>query len=537
MDSKENNKKEVNFRPPIVVILGHVDHGKTTILDYIRKSKVAEKESGGITQHIGAYQVTLPFEARSSRGQQAEGSHSETDEILRQAQNDFAINRKITFIDTPGHEAFSAMRSRGAKVADLAILVVAADEGIKPQTKEAILHIKKSELPMIVAINKVDKAGAQVEKVKNELAIAEVYLESIGGKVPAIEVSAKTGQGIDDLLETILLLSEVEGLGKIIDGQVVEGVVVESQLDPHLGASATLLVKNGILKLKDAISFDSVFGTIKQMFDFKSEIIKEALPSAPAVVSGLSQVPGVGERWVVCDSLDAAKKRTEEIAIKEKEKREPMDVLIIGDNQKVFNLIIKADVLGSLEAIRESLKIIPQEKIVLRIIKAEVGDIAESDIKLAESSKSIIFGFRIKKINPSFSYMAERAGIQIFVYNIIYDLIKDVREKASLLLEPEVIRHALGQAKVIAYFKEQAKQQIFGARVLSGKIENSVLADVLRNKEKIGFGKIIQLQKNKSNIKEGTEGEECGFLFEGNIKVEIGDILDVYREEKKYPEL
>jgi len=506
MSLKENNKKEIKFRPPIVVILGHVDHGKTTILDCIRKSKVAEKESGGITQHIGAYQV----------------EHN---------------GKLITFIDTPGHEAFSAMRSRGAKVADLAILVVAADEGIKPQTKEAISHIKKSELPMIVAINKIDKAGAQIEKVKNELAVAEVYSEAIGGKVPVVEVSAKTKEGIDDLLETILLLSEVEELGKITDEQIAEGVVIESQIDPHLGASATLLIKNGVLKLKDAISFDSAFGTIKQMLNFKLEVIKEAPPSAPVVVSGLSQVPGVGEKWIVCDSLEVARKRTEEIILRGKEKGEPMDVLVINDSQKVFNLIIKADVLGSLEAIRESLKIIPQEKIILRIIKAEAGDIAESDIKLAESSKSIIFAFRIKKMSSSFSYMVERAGVQIFLYNIIYDLIKDVREKASLLLEPEIIRHALGQAKVIAYFKEQAKQQIFGARVVSGKIENNVLADILRNKEKIGFGKIVQLQKNKSNIKEGTEGDECGFLFEGNIKVEIGDTLDVYREEKIYPEL
>lgn len=504
--NKIEEKKEV--RPPIVVILGHVDHGKTSILDYIRKTKVVEKESGGITQHIGAYQAECN-------------------------------GKLITFVDTPGHEAFSAMRSRGAEVADLAILVVAAEEGVKPQTKEAILHIKKAGLPMIVAINKIDKREAQPEKVKNELAKEEIFAESMGGKVPVVGVSAKTGQGINELLEMILLVSEMENIGQIEDSGLscpAEGVVIESYLDSQRGPSVTFLIKKGKLKLRDIVSAETAFGTVRSMQDFRFKAIQEAGPSTPVLITGLNQVAGVGEKWEVCDDLEGAKKKTEQKSIREKEKREPIDLLNISADQKVLNLILKADVNGSLEAIRESLKIIPQEEVVLRVLKAEVGEIGESDIKLAGSAKAVAFGFRVK-IHPVASHMAERAGVKVLIYQVIYDLIQGVREESSLFLEPEILRQILGKAKVIAYFKDSGSRQVVGARVTEGRIERGALIDVLRKGEKIGFGKLTQLQKNKLDIKEGTKDEECGILFEGNGKIELGDILEIYREEKKKREL
>lgn len=509
--NQEKTKEKKEFRPPIVVILGHVDHGKTSILDYIRKTKVAEKEAGGITQHIGAYQVK---------------------------HND----KLITFIDTPGHEAFSAMRSRGAKVADLAILVVAAEEGVRPQTKEAILHIKKAGLPMIIAINKIDRKEAQPEKVKGELGREEVFVESMGGKVPAVEVSAKTGQGINELLEMILLVSEVENIGQIEDSslpsnlgglsQRAEGVVIESYLDSQRGPAATFLVKKGRLKLRDIVSTETAFGAVRTIQDFRLKAIQEAGPSVPVLVTGLNQAPGVGEEWKVYNNLEEAKNKTERKSVKEKKRRESIELLDTSSGKKVLNLILRADVLGSLEAIRESIKIIPQEEVVLRILKAEAGEIGESDIKLAESAKAVIFGFRTK-IHSVAASMAERAGVKILIYQVIYDLIQSVREELTFLLEPEIFRRMLSKAKVIAYFKASGNRQVIGARVTEGKIERGALIDVLRKGEKIGSGKLIQLQKNKLDIKEGVKDEECGILFEGQAKIEIGDILEAYREEKK----
>ena len=500
-DAVNPQKEKQQFRPPVVVVLGHVDHGKTSILDYIRQTKIAEKESGGITQHIGAYQV----------------SHN---------------NKLITFIDTPGHEAFSAMRSRGAQVADLAILVVAADEGIKPQTKEAISHIKKAGLSMIVALNKIDKKDVQPEKVKADLAKEEIYVESFGGKVPSVEVSAKTGQGINDLLDLILLIAEVEGLGKIELAAFASGVIVESKLDARRGPSATLLIKNGLLKIRDIVAAESTFGTVRIMEDFRLKSLTEAGPSSPVLMIGFEQVPGVGEKWQVYQDIDTARQIVAETLIKEKNKKEPVEFIEIDPNKKILNVIIKADVIGSLEAIRESLMNIPQDEVTLRIIKAEVGDINETDIKSANSSNAQIFGFRIK-MPPSLAVMADNLKVNVFLYDIIYDFIQAVREEAIFLLSPKIVRQELGRGKLIAYFKQTGNRQIAGFRVLDGKVERGCLVDVLRNSEKVGNGKIVQLQKNKLEIKEGSKDEECAMLFEGEIKLEIGDSLEFYKEEKK----
>ncbi|MBI4709019.1 MAG: translation initiation factor IF-2 [Candidatus Portnoybacteria bacterium] len=504
MAEKSENNLNNKSRPPVVVILGHVDHGKTSILDYIRKTKVAEKESGGITQHIGAYQV----------------EHQ---------------GKKITFIDTPGHEAFSAMRSRGAKIADIAVLVVALDEGLKPQTKEAIGHITHLNLPFVVALNKADKPGIIPDKVKKQLSESGVLVESMGGKIPSVFTSAKTGIGIDELLEIILLLSEMEDLKGDFSSSA-SGVVIESLLDKQRGPTATLLVKDGLLSSGDIVVSESTFGAIKAMEDFRGERIKEARPSTPVRVIGFEAVPPVGEEWQVAENLEAARSKATKKGEQEKRKRDFAQILEIGPEQKVFNLILKADVFGSLEAISEALRTIPQEEVILRIVSSEVGDIGESDIKLAGSAKAKVFGFRVKT-NSSVTGLAERSGIKIFNSDIIYELIQAIREEAALLLSPEVVRRELGQVKVLATFKQTGQKQIIGGRVIKGKMERGAMAEISREGEILGKGRIPQLQVNKDDVDSCPKDRECGMLFEGEARIEKGDILTIFREEKKRREL
>lgn len=538
-DNLKNTVDNLTSRPPIVVILGHVDHGKTSILDYIRKSKVAEKESGGITQHIGAYQVTMPEGALSSRGQQAEGSHVKTNKILpppRRSQDDFAAEgRKITFIDTPGHEAFSAMRSRGAKVADIAVLVVAAEEGVKPQTKEAIDIILRQNLPLIVAINKMDRPNALPDKVKKELAEKGILVESLGGKVPAVFTSTKTGLGIDELLEMILLIAEMESF----QGNAslsARGVIIESRMDARRGVTATLLVKDGALTNKDIVAAESAFGQIKTMENFLGQPLQEAGPSTPVLISGFSEVPPVGETWQTIASLEEARLKVAIKGPQERQKREPAEILNIAEGQKVFNLILKADVFGSLEAIREVIKSVPQEEVRLRVIKAEVGDIMETDIQLAESAKAKIYGFRVKN-SAGIENLAQRRGIKFALSPVIYELIQTIRQDASRLLSPEITRQKLGQLKVLEIFKVSGNQQIIGGKVLDGKIERGTQVDIFRNKKFVGSGKITQLQQNKKDTQEVGKDRECGVMLESKELMEKGDILEAYWEEKKKREL
>jgi len=501
-----NTDKKLNLqsRPPVVVVLGHVDHGKTSILDYIRKTKVAEKESGGITQHVGAYQA----------------EHK---------------GKIITFIDTPGHEAFSAMRSRGAKVADLAVLVVAADEGIKPQTKEVINLVTHLNLPFVVALNKFDKPGVIVEKVKKQLADNGVLVESLGGKVPLVATSAKTGAGIDELLEMILLLAEMEELKADVDS-LASGVVIESFLDAQRGATATLLIKHGTLNSKDIIVTESTFGAIKTMEDFRGEITKQAGPSTPVRITGFSAPPPVGEEWQATVDLEMARWRASHKGEQEKKKREPVQILDVGPDQKVFNIILKADAFGSLEALREVLKAIPQEEVLLRIVCAEVGDIGENDVKLAGPSKSKIIGFRVKT-GATAANLAERTGVRIFNFDIIYELIKAVREQMALTLEPEIIRQETGQVKILAVFKQDGRRQVVGGRVAKGKVDRGAMAEVTRAGESLGKGRITQLQVNKIDVESCQKDKECGMLFDGEPVVEKGDTLMLFKEEKKRREL
>jgi len=505
----EEKKENLLPRPPIVVVLGHIDHGKTTLLDFIRKTKVVEKEAGGITQHIGAYEI------------EKEG-------------------KKITFIDTPGHEAFSAMRARGARVADLAILVIDAGEGVKDQTKEVISYIRKSGLLTIAAFNKMDKPEANPEKVKRELAQEDILVESLGGKIPSIEISAKTGQNIEELLDLILLIAEMESF-KGDFNKSAEGVVIEAYLDTQRGTTATLLIRDGILKASDIVGTNSTFGKIRVLEDFKGKQIEKALPSMPAIVLGFETVPQVGEKFKIYTDIESAQKNIE----KKSKKREKGQVFMAEPGKRILNLILKTDVLGSLEAISDLLKNLPQDKILIRILKGEVGDINEVDVKLASLAKAKILGFRTK-INPVARDLAEKERIRIINFEVIYELVQSVRQLMEKIVEPEIIRKELGRIKTLAVFRTDKNRQVVGGKVIEGEITRGSSIEVLRSilggkgeqeGEKIGQGKLINLQKNKKDIERCQKGEECGILYEGSAKIEERDILKIYTEERRKGEL
>lgn len=499
-NNQEKNQNSKVARPPVVVILGHVDSGKTSLLLAIRNMQFTGLKPGGaITQHIGAYQVIKD-------------------------------GKKITFIDTPGHEAFSAMRSRGAKVADIAILVVDCQEGVKPQTKEAILHIKSAGTPMIVAINKVDKPGVIPEKIKAQLMKEEVAVESLGGKIPSVNVSAKTGQGIPELLDMILLLGEVEGLKSDVLGPA-EGVIIESFLDSRKGPVATIIVSEGVLKTGDTISTPSTSGKVKNMEDFQGNQIERALPSDPAVIMGFPEVPKVGEKMKVFPDAESAEKY---LAVKENKGtfKKPEQ----KEGQEILNLILKSDVEGSIEAIYEILKEIPQEKVALNVLGSEVGEINESDVKLARSARAVIFGFRVK-INNVAKQMAERDKIKIMTFDIIYDLVEGVRKFMEKIMSPQDVRTDLGKVKILAVFMADKNRQIVGGRVFFGEVKKGAQIEIVRNEEVLGKGKMISLQKNKKDADRVQKGEECGILYEGNVKIETGDILVIYTEAKVKGEL
>jgi len=489
--SEQQKNNSLQPRPPVVVVLGHVDHGKSSLLEAIKDLKITAKESGGITQHIGAYEV----------------EHQ---------------GRKITFIDTPGHEAFSAMRSRGAKVADIAVLVVAAEEGIKPQTKEAISHIKKSGIPMIVAINKIDKPQADPEKVKRELQQQDVLVESMGGQVPQVLTSAKEKKGISELLEIILLVAEMEDLkgDKTKPGQ---GVIVESYLDAHRGSTATLILRDGILQRGDIIATRTTLGKAKILENFQGEPQDKALPSMPCVVIGFEKVPQVGEKFEVYSNVEDAQKYIE----KKERKAGEGEVFVIEEGKRALNLILKADVQGSIEAIEEVLKGLPQEKVVLRILKSEVGEVSENDLKLAQGGAAKILGFRVK-INSRAAKIAERENINIMTFDVIYELAQAVRQMMEKRAASEKKRIDLGKLKVLVVFLTEKRRQIVGGKMIEGEIKKGLQLEVFRREEMVGRGRIINLQKNKKDIDRAAKGEECGILYEGDVKIEIGDILQIH---------
>jgi translation initiation factor IF-2 len=486
-------------KPPVVVILGHIDSGKTSLLNAIRKFQFTEGKPGGlITQHIGAYEV--------ERG-----------------------GKKITFIDTPGHEAFSQMRARGAKVADIAVLVLDGKKGVEAQTKEAISIIKEAKIPLICALNKADLPDIDPEKAKRELAKEGILVEEMGGKVPFILTSAKTGKGIEELLDLILLLAEIENL-KADLGKPAQGVIIESFVDPKKGPKATAILEQGKLKTGQIVATPSSFGKIRLIENFKGEKIEEAMPAQPAILYGFEECPMIGEEFIVFSNLEEAKS----YAKKKKEKEiKPLPVL---PEQKVLNLVLKTDCSGSIEPIEEILSKIPQEKVVLKIVKAEPGQINENDIKLAKTSKALILGFRVK-MTPGAKILAEREKIKVFIFDVIYDLIEGVRKLIQMVLEPEIKRVDLGKLKVLVVFFTKKTRQIIGARVIEGEVKKGTKIEVFRGGEKIGQGSILNLQKNKRDIERAGKGEEVGILYEGDRKIEIDDILLVYKEEKEKIEI
>ncbi len=514
--------QKITTRPPIVVVLGHIDHGKSSLLEAIRDFKITSKESGGITQHIGAYQV-------EEKG------------------------KKITFLDTPGHEAFSQMRSRGAKVADIAILIVDAAEGVKPQTKEAILHIKKTGIAAIVALNKIDKPESDPEKIKRELSQEDFLVESSGGKIPSVNISAKNKKGISELLELILLTAEMEEL-KAQPEKSGEGVVIESHLDSLRGFTATLLLTDGHLKTGDIVGTNSAFTKIKKIEDFQKKSLEKAIPSDPVIIFGFNQSPGVGEKFKVFPDLTKAEDYLKASKEKEgKEKKEPVKVSEEDNQKKTLNLILKTDVLVSKEVVEGILNSLTQEKINtnlkiktdsdsdrkesfdtkidLKVLKSEVGNINESDIKLALAGQAIILGFRVK-MDPTAKKVAEREKIKVITFEVIYDLVERVRKIMEKIVQPKEIRVNLGKLKVLSKFLTEKNRQIIGGKAIEGEIRKGSKIEVFREKQKIGQGKIINLQRNKKDAFSVSKGEECGILFEGNTAIEKGDILLFYVIEK-----
>lgn len=509
---KEDDASVLRERPPVVCVMGHVDHGKTKLLDTIRNTDVVSGEFGGITQHIGAYQV-------SKKG------------------------KPITFLDTPGHEAFTAMRARGAKATDIAILVVAADEGVKPQTIEAINHAKEAQVPIIVAINKMDKEGANPDRVKAELAEHGLQPEDWGGNTVIVKVSALRGDGVDDLLDMILLTAEMLNLKANPDREAV-ATVIEAHLDPNFGPVATVLVNTGTLKIMNNVIVGNTYGRIKIMKDYNGKMLRLAGPSTPVLIAGLHETPKSGDILQVVENERIAKQRAEEISlITKKDFESKMSSLnqIISHvkSDKVLKLVIKADTKGSLEAIRQSVAKIKDDEVAIKIIHAGVGTITKSDVMMASASRGLIVGFQCDFDSPFVKKIAERENVEIKKYTIIYDLLEDIKRILTGLLAPEFTEVVLGRAEVKQIFLLKKGFIIIGCRVLSGKIVSKAKIRVIRGRTSadvdniVGKGVVDSLKKGTEVVKDIGEGNECGIKFVGDVSLLPGDILEVFKEEQK----
>jgi translation initiation factor IF-2 len=503
----DDRAEDLTNRAPVVTIMGHVDHGKTSLLDAIRETNVVSGEAGGITQHIGAYQV-------EKNGQ------------------------KITFLDTPGHEAFTAMRARGAQATDIAVLVVAADDGVMPQTIESIKHAKAAGVPIIVAINKMDKGDADPTRVRTELLQHEVFVESMGGETLDVEVSAVKKTGLDKLLETILLQSEVLELKVARDGRA-EGLVIEAKLDRGRGAVATVLVQRGTLAIGDIVVAGTEFARVRALIDDKGEQVKSAGPSTPVEVLGFTGVPSAGDRFSVVETEARAREVTEyrQRLIREKVEGggatslEQMMNQLKASGISKFPLIIKGDVQGSVEAINASLNKLSTEEVSAQILMSGVGGITESDVTLASASKAIIIGFNVRA-NKQAQDLAQRDGIEIRYYNIIYDLVDDVKKAMSGLLKPERRETFIGYAEILEVFNISKAGKVAGCRVTDGIVERGAGVRLLRDNVVIHEGKLKTLKRFKDEVREVPAGQECGMAFENYEDIRQGDIIECFRVEQ-----
>ncbi len=504
---ENEDKEKLEKRPPVITILGHVDHGKTTLLDTLRKTRVTEQEFGGITQHTSAYQVKKNGEL-------------------------------ITFVDTPGHEAFQGMRERGASLADIAILVVAADDGVKPQTKEVIEFLLKNKVPTLVAINKIDKPEANINKVKQELAEHNLLLEGYGGEVPFNEISAKQNIGLDDLLKNILFLAEYYDF-RANPNRNALGIILESNKEAKKGSLATVLIKTGTLKIGQTVIIGNDISKIKRMEDFTGKSIKEAPPSTPVTLVGLSAIPQSNDLIQAESDSKKIKKFAKELSqfksrmggrIGDMGSREL--IMTINEAKKNFlPIILKTDVQGTLEAIKQIIETIETFEVKIDFVSDGVGSITESDVKMAQTSHAIIYGFNVNATSIAQQGISA-SNLKLKTFNIIYELIEDLKNEVSNLLEVEIKKVELGRLKVLANFKSTKNLAVIGGKAMDGKIVKGEKVEVFRDKEFLGMGTIIQLQHNKEDVSEVKSGSECGIAFQGKIKILPNDQLVCYKEEQ-----
>lgn len=504
----QDSEEELVKRPPVVTIMGHVDHGKTTLLDTIRKTNVVSGEAGGITQAIGAYQITYQ-------------------------------GNKITFIDTPGHAAFTEMRARGASVTDIVIIIVAADDGVMPQTKEAIDHAKAAGVPIIVAVNKMDKPGANPERVLTEMADAGIIPEAWGGDIMFVNISAKTGMGINDLLERILLISDLEEL-KANPNRYASGTVIESKMDKNLGVVSTLLIQNGTLRLGDAIVVGTCAGKVRTLKNDLNESLVSAEPSTPVTITGLSESPAAGDKFMVFENEKKAKSIANERALKSKTNNNQVRESIslddlfnrISEGEKEINVILKADVKGSEEAVRNSLLKLDVEGVHINIIRSGIGTVSPTDITLASASNAIIIGFNIRPDNKTMDFAKER-NVDIRLYNIIYKLVEEVEAAMKGKLDPIFEEKVLGKAEVRKLFKFSKVGTIAGSMVTNGMIRRDAKARIIRDGVIIYDGAINTVAREKDQVKEVKSGIECGITIENFNDIKPGDIIEAYEIVEK----
>lgn len=499
------------IRPPVVTVMGHVDHGKTKLLDTIRRTNVVATESGGITQHIGAYQVEVKDDKKNTR--------------------------LITFLDTPGHEAFSAMRAHGANITDIVILVIAGDDGIKPQTLEAVSHAKAANVPIIVAVTKMDKPEADIERIKRQLADIDLLPEEWGGKTTVVPVSSVTGDGIQQLLEVVILTADLAEL-KASPTAKPTGVVIESHVAPGLGPVATVLVQQGTLEIGTVLLFQTTYAKIRTMENHLGKRVQKASPSTPVRIAGLKAVPEFGEIFRTVENEKVAR----EIVETSQNERNIRSVKHLGlaelseaiaqGSLKELNIIVKADTQGSLEAIRNSVMELSTAEVAIKIIQEAVGDVNESDVNMALASHALIVSFRAP-IAPAVRKYATQKGVKISTYDIIYNLIDDLFDALSGMLEPEQVEVELGTFEVIKVFKSTKTAGIIGGRVTNGVVEKQTQARIKRDGEVVGQAKIFRIQREQSVVDKVTAGTECGLSVDSSVIIKDGDILELYKQEER----